>query len=448
MDTATELADQKAEEALLGSLLVDPTKILPVGQLLGPGGRGIFSEKRNDELYQILVAMAGEGEAIDLVTVGSRMHAEGKFDSIGMRSRLLELCSAVVSGAHARHYATIVRNLAMLRRLKATGVDVARRAPHVAPDEESINEFTTQVEEAIRSDFGRVSSSDGPQETAPTFQMISRRNFDSIILARDGAKTGLEELDQLWGSFLPDQLITIGGRTSSGKTSLALQVVSDVFRSPDKVCLAFSMEMSREEMCLRLIANETGIPIRAMQSKHLTHEQWDQLDRAVEARSRENFIVDETANPTILQVHHSAERIKARFGRLDLVLCDGIQLMRARAENRAQEIGKITRGLKNLAKEIGCPVIATTQLNRGESSDPERMPQLRDLKESSSIEQDSDIVILIWRPQPNDEKHAPTEAKVNVAKQRNGPTGIVELYWSPRHLMFRDAPKPMFAQQA
>lgn len=438
-------ADLDAEEALLGGLLLEPSRILAIAQLLGSGARGVFSEKRNDELFAVLVKMASEGEAIDLVTVGHRMYADGVFETIGMRSRLVQLISAVPSGAHARYHAGIVRNWAVIRRLSSTGVDMARRAPTIAPREEEITEFTDQVEEAIRSDFGRVSMSEGPQETVSTFRGIQSRNFPTIIESRDGIATGLTALDAHWGSFRPGQLITIGARTGGGKTSLALKIVSNAFRDLDRVVLYFSMEMSREELCQRMVAQETGLSMVAMREKKLEEGEWATLDDSVSRRERENFIVDETGRPSVGQVAQSAERIRARFGRIDLVVCDGVQLMQAKAENRSVEIGKITRGLKGLAKELGCPLIGTTQLNRGDTNKGNRVPQNHDLKESSSIEQDSDIVILLWRPDGSNPQESATSAKAHISKHRNGPTGIELLKWSGSNITFLDAERPLFA---
>lgn len=439
-------SDLEAECALLGGLCLEPHRILPIAQLLGSGGRGVFADRRNDDLYAILVKMAGEGEAIDTVTLGHRMFADGKFKSIGGRARIAHLLSFTPSGAHARHHAGIIRNWALLRRLAATGVDIAMRAPLVTPREEEITEFTAEVEDAIRSDFGRVSMSDGPKETAEVFATISARSFPPREIKHDGVKTGLADMDALWGSFGPGQFIVIGGRTSGGKTALAMQVVSNVFANPGSVVVYFSMEMTREELCQRLIAQETGIAITGMRRKQLDDEEWSKVDASVARREAENFIVDETGHPTVGQVQQSTERIRARFGRIDLVVCDGIQLMGAKAENRAQEIGKITRGLKSLAKELQCPLIGTTQLNRGDGTQKNRLPYCRDFKESSSIEQDADIAILLWRPDGSDSKEDPMSAKANVDKHRNGPTSIIELNWSPKHMLFRNAAKPLFAK--
>lgn len=438
-------ADLEAEECLLGALLMHPEKILPIAQLLGTGGRGVFSQKQNDQLYEILVKMAGEGEAIDVVTVGHRMHAEGKFVDLGMRSRLVMLIGKVFSAAHARHYAGIIRNRAVLRRFTEIGVDIARRAPEVPAYEEEISQFTAEVEEAIRSDFGRVSTLAGPQEMSEVWRKIGRPTVDEIAEARNAIRTGLMDVDELVPALTAGNFLVVGARTGGGKTSFELGIVANALRDKNRVVLYFSMEMSAEELTRRMVVADTGIPLSALKTGNMQQSQWDELNASLARREGEHFIVDETAHPTVQQVKHSAERIRARYGRLDLIVCDGIQLMKAKAEHRSEEIGRITRGLKATAKELQCPLVGSTQLNRGEGREANGIPYLRDIKESSSIEQDADCVVLLWRPDGRDKSQEMTSAKANVAKNRNGPTGMVPLTWDGERMVFRNYAPPIQA---
>jgi replicative DNA helicase len=411
----TTPANPEAEESVLGALLIDPDAVIKVASFLRADD---FYREKNGWIYQVVLDLHERREPADFVTVVDELERRNLLQETGGAAYIISLINNTPTAVHVEHYAHIVERAATLRRLIGAASQIASLAYEEADD---LDEVVDRAEQLI---FG-VSERRVRRDLTPIRQIMHgvvdridflHRNKGGIL----GVPSGFTKLDKLLGGFQKSDLIVLAARPAVGKTSLALNIAANAAKRYGQRVAFFSMEMSNEQLVQRLLSAETGIDQQRLRLGEIED--------------------DDTPAMSALELRTKARRLQAEFG-LDLVIVDYLQLMRSdsRAENRVQEISYITRSLKSLARELEAPLIALSQLSRAVESRSDHKPILSDLRESGSIEQDSDIVMFIYREElvkeNTDRKNI---ADIIVAKHRNGPTDTVPLYFNKEVTRFGD----------
>jgi replicative DNA helicase len=425
----------EAEEAVLGSILIDPEALFRVSPFLK--GEDFYIQK-NAWLYEAVLALHERREPIDFVTLCDELERQGQLEEVGGAAYVTHLINAVPSAIHVEAYGHIVEQSAIRRRLISAASQIAQLAYQEAAD---IDQTVDQAEQALFA----VSQRRITRDLAP-IQDIIRSYYDRIeyLYAHQGeplgVPTGYTDLDRLLGGLQRSDLVIIAARPSVGKTSLCLSIGRNAARYGQRVAI-FSLEMSSEQIVQRLVSADTGIDTQRLRLGDLQEEEWPLFVQATGKLSDLPIFIDDTPSASVLQLRTKARRLHAEHG-LDLVLVDYLQLMTGgtRSENRVQEVSYISRSLKALARELDVPVVAASQLSRAVEQRTEKVPVLADLRESGSLEQDADIVIFIYR---DELYHPDTErqhiADIIIAKHRNGPTGSIQLFFRNRLAQFLDA---------
>jgi replicative DNA helicase len=416
----------EAERSILGAILLDDKAIFTVLESLSSQDFYLESHRRIFEKMSLLTA---QSRAVDLVTLKDELQRSDQLESAGGPAYLASLTDGLPRAVNIEHYAHIVREKATLRRLIQISNEIMARSYQ---SEESAGEILEQVERAIFELAGqqfRVGFSPIDPLVSTVYQQIEEvANRKTLVT---GIETGFTELDKMTAGLHPADLIIVAARPALGKTSLALNIAQHVAIKKRQAVGIFSLEMSKEQLVKRLLCAEAEIDAHKVNTGFLNKEDWGRLGRAAEALSQTRIFIDDSANVSVTEMRSKARRLKQEHG-LDLLIVDYLQLMSGserRYENRTQEISQISRGLKAIAKELAVPVLAISQLSRAvEARRGDHRPQLSDLRESGSIEQDADIVLFIYR----EEMHNPTEensgvAELIIGKQRNGPTGSMQL---------------------
>ncbi len=419
-------ANPEAEEAVLGSLLIDPDAVLKVASFLEADD---FYREKNGWIYQAVLDLHERREPADFVTLTDELERRNILQEVGGAAYITALINSVPSAVYVEHYAHIVERTATLRRL----IDAAGQIAALAYEEaEDVGEVVDRAEQLVFNVSERRVRRDLMPVRQVMHEVVDRIDFlhrhQGQIL---GVPTGFTQLDRLLGGFQKSDLIILAARPSVGKTSLSLNFALNAARRYRKVVAFFSLEMSAEQLVQRLLAMETGIDQQRLRKGEIQDHEWDMLMAAAGELSSTMLFIDDTPALSALELRTKARRLQAEHG-LDMVVVDYLQLMRGdnRSENRVQEISYISRSLKSLARELETPLIALSQLSRAIESRTDHKPMLSDLRESGAIEQDADIVMFIYREdmvKENSEKK--NIADVIVAKHRNGPTDSIPLYF-------------------
>ena len=425
----------EVEQVVLGAMLKDPEAVYRVLEVIHDPAD--FYSPRHQMIFEAARDLAGEAEPVDIVTVANRLQDKGQIDKVGGRVYLVELVEQIASTGNVGAYAKIVLEKSVVRRLIATSNEIVKSCYSA---ELEADELLDQAEANIfaisesRLRKGFVPIKDLIDQTLDTFTMRQR---EAVLT---GLPTGFVDLDEQTLGLHRGELIVIAGRPSMGKTALAMNIVENICTraGESKSAGVFSLEMSKEALVLRMLCGRARVNQHKVRSGSLDDAGWRRLPIAGDALKKARLYIDDSASLTPLDLRAKARRLKAQHG-LDVVVVDYIQLMHStsRTENRQQEIALITRSLKSLAKELDIPVVALSQLSRAvEHRGYEKRPQLADLRESGAIEQDADVVLLLNRPEfylSPEERSLPKnqsvigKAEVNIAKQRNGPTGSKEM---------------------
>lgn len=419
-------ANPEAEEAVLGSLLIDPDAVLKVASFLAPDD---FYREKNAWIYRAILDLHERREPADFVTLVDELERRNILHEVGGAAYITSLINNVPSAVYVEHYGRIVERTATLRRL----IDAASRITALAYEgAEDVNEVVDRAEQLIFNVSERRIRRDLRPVGQVMHQVVDRieylhRHQGEVL----GVPSGFTKLDKLLGGFQKSDLIIVAARPSVGKTSLAMNFALNAARKYRKVVALFSLEMSAEQLVQRLLAMETGIDQQRLRRGEISEHDWDVLMAAAGELSGTMLFIDDTPAMSALELRTKARRLQAEHG-LDLMIVDYLQLMRGdtRSENRVQEISYISRSLKSLARELEVPLIALSQLSRAVETRSDHKPQLSDLRESGAIEQDSDVVMFIYREdmvKENSEKK--NIADIIVAKHRNGPTDTVPLYF-------------------
>lgn len=423
----------EAEKSVLGSVLLDKDALISVSGWLQPGH---FYDDRHAIIYQNILELFEHGLPIDLVTVSDRLKKKKQLTKIGGRAYLTELASFVPTSAHAEEYGNIVKENATRRGLMASASEITTLSMDESVD---INEVVDRSEtllfnvaqEGVRSNFVHVKEllKDAYERAAHA------KGTDDYA----GISTGYRDLDVLLGGFQKSDLVILAARPSVGKTSLALDMMRHAALVEKKNVAFFSLEMSNMQIMDRLLGMQSGIPFWEIRTNKLNDEKIVKLANTMGELGDANIYIDDMAGQHINQVRTKARRLALEHG-VDIIFVDYLQLMHGSSkESRTLEVSEVSQGLKNLAKELNIPVIALSQLSRAIEQRQGRRPQLSDLRESGSIEQDADVVIFLDREEtwnPDTEKKG--SAEIFVAKHRNGPTGNVELAFVKEIASFRN----------
>jgi replicative DNA helicase len=417
------------EASLLGSILIDQDAIVKIADVV----KAIdFYDERHRHIYESCVRLYEQGSPIDIITLSEDLKAEGVLQQVGGASYLTQLTNTVPTATHAEQYAGIVATKSIRRRLIAASNEIAQ----IGFDEkrtiaELVEEAETKLFEVsqrhIKNDI--ISMED---ILAESFERLDGLHKDKGTIR--GIPTGYRDLDNMLAGFQRSDLVILAARPSMGKTALALNLAQNVAVSSSFSVLMFSLEMSKEQLVDRLLASEAGVNSWNLRTGNLSDADFEKIGHAMGTLSEAKFYIDDTPGITVSELRTKARR-EAHKHELGLIVVDYLQLMSGGArfggsENRVQEISEISRGLKGIARELNVPILALSQLSRSVESRSPQIPQLADLRESGSIEQDADVVMFIYREDYyNPESERPNIMDILIRKHRNGPTGKVELYF-------------------
>ena len=423
--------NREAEEALIGSILINPDAYLEVAGFLQADD---FYIHRHRFIWQAICRLQERRSSLDLLTVSDELDRLGCLVEIGGPAYLSALIGGTPTSVHAEAYARIVEQTAVRRRM----LEAANQVAKLAYQQDAALE--TVIEDSERAIFA-VSQRPLGRDLRPAstvldelFDQVEQRSKQNGIF---GIPTGFIDLDRLLGGMQPSDLLIVAGRPGMGKTSLLLSTIRCAAQTHKKCVALFSLEMSAGQMAQRLVSQQTGIDSQRLRTGRLNEHEWPLFTESVEAISETRLFLDDTPAITPSQLSAKCRRLQAERG-LDLVVIDYLQLMSGggRFENRTQEIAHISRQLKVLARELNLPVLAAAQLSRAVEQRADKRPVLSDLRESGSIEQDADVVLFLYRPE---DKEPLTQVEVEVAKHRNGPVGQVKLAFNPAATRFDNA---------
>lgn len=424
----------EAEESVLGAVLLDSDAANLALEKLQPDD---FYRPAHQAIFESVLSLFNKNEPIDAVTVAEGLRRSDMLERIGGLGYLTELIDAVPATSNIEHYAAIVEEHALRRRLMRVGGDIGKLATEV--DQDIVN-VLDKAEQAVYA----VSEKRVGEGLAPIDPLLGPAIERAEELHRHGAEvtglsTGLRDLDRKLTGLHPTNLIIIAARPGMGKTSLALNMAQNAAIHGEPVAF-FTLEMSREEVVSRMLCSQGRIDSQRLRTGRLTESDFSKLSSAANVLYKKPIFVDDSAGLTVTEIRAKCRRLKRRQG-LGLVVVDYLQLMQGTAgENRQQEIAIISRSLKNLARELDVPVIGVSQLNRSLEQREDKRPRLGDLRESGAIEQDADIVLFIYRHEYYNPEAIETKgiAEVAVAKHRQGSTGRVDLTYLPEFTLFSD----------
>ena len=425
----------EAEQSVLGSMLIDSRCIAEVIGILKPED---FYLTQNREIYETIYTMFNYSQVIDPVTVLDKMKERGVYDEATSSSYLMQLMDITPTAANVTRYAEIVRDKALLRGILGAANDIA----------ETVNEGVGSAQDILEAAEKKIYAlrNGGSSDSLEHIGTILLKVFDRLAeLAQSendfpGISTGLKDLDRKINGLNKSDLILIAARPGMGKTSIALNIALHAAKHTDKAVVLFSLEMSREQLGMRLISNESFVDNQKLVTGKLSEDEWNRIGVASSALSQTDIRVDDNPSLSVAEMNAKCRRID----NLGLVIIDYLQLMTSagngrQSENRVNVVSDISRALKIMAKELNVPVICLSQLSRANESRADKRPILSDLRESGAIEQDADEVLFLYRDEYyNENTEEKNVAECIVAKNRHGETGTVKLQWLPQYTTFAD----------
>lgn len=416
--------NKEAEQSVLGAVFLSKEALTTAIEILRPED---FYKTAHQRIFQTMVDLYEKGEPVDLVTVTADLSDHKLLDEVGGVTYITEIASSVPTAANIEYYAKIVEEKSLLRRLIHTATKIANDG---YSREDDVTEIVADAEKYIM-EIGQNRNSGGFQairdvllETYERIEILSQRRGDIT-----GIPTGYTDLDKMTAGFQRSDLIILAARPSVGKTAFALNVAQNVAARAGETVAIFSLEMGATQLVQRMICAEGNLDASRMRSGALEEDDWQKLTMAIGTLAKAPIFIDDTPGVTVQDIRAKCRRLQAERG-LGMILIDYLQLIqgRGKGDNRQQEVSEISRTLKGIARELNVPVIALSQLSRGVEQRQDKRPMMSDIRESGSIEQDADIVAFLYRDDYYDKE---TENKnvieIIIAKQRNGPTGTVEL---------------------
>lgn len=424
----------EAEQSVLGAILLEESNIARAEEILSPDD---FYSTAHAKIFETMLALHDERKPIDSVTLVNLLKNRGILEEVGGPGYIANLVAQVPLYTNYEEYCKIVQEKATIRALIDTATEILNESYGQYDDVEAVIESAEQgifrvSQGKKRGDF--VSIADTLGETMTQIEKIEK-NKGKLT----GLSTGFEELNYYTSGLQKSDLIFVAARPSMGKTAFALNLAQNAALKENASVAIFSLEMSRAQLVQRMLCAESLVDSNKIRKGELDAEDWDSISMGYTRLFSAGIYIDDTPGVTLSEVRSKCRRMKSEKG-LDLILIDYLQLMsgRGKAENRQNEISEISRGLKGLAREMDCPLICLSQLSRAPDSRPDHHPVLADLRESGSIEQDADVVMFLYREHYYNKEAEPHIAELDIAKQRNGPTGRMKLAWLPEYTKFND----------
>ncbi len=415
----------EAERTVLGALMLDKDAIIKVADMIHVGD---FYKESHNLIYEAMLALYEKSDPLDVLSISNELEEQNKIDEIGGASYLASLVSGVASASNITYYAKIIQKKAILRRLISAAAKINEMGYNESEDVEKTLDDAEQLlfglsEKSLKQEFTPIKTILGD-----AFDRLDDLHKNKGEMR--GVPTGFTDLDDLLSGFQKSDLIILAARPSVGKTSLALDIARQVGTQSNIPVGIFSLEMSADQLVDRMIAAEGDVDLWRLRTGNLKDSDFVNINETMGTLSEAPIFIDDTSSANIMEMRTMARRLQAEHD-LGLIIIDYLQLMEGRSnESRVQEISEISRGLKMLAKELNIPIVALSQLSRAVESRPDQRPKLSDLRESGSIEQDADVVMFIYR---EDRVNPDTEnkgiAEIIVAKHRNGPVGVKQLYF-------------------
>jgi len=428
----------EAEQSVIGSMIMDREAIMAASEIIVSED---FYQHQYGVIFDTMVELYNEGKPVDMITLQNRLREKDVPPEISSLEFARDLLDVVPTSANVRHYAQIVQEKSMLRKMIKVTEEIANTCYLARERTEDIMEDT---EKKVFELLQRRSSGD----YVPIKEVVLNA-LDKIEKASKnkgtvtGIPTGFIDLDYKTSGFQPSDLILIAARPSMGKTAFVLNIAQNMAFKEGKTVAIFSLEMSKEQLVNRLFSLESKVDSQALRTGNLTDEDWAKLIEGAAVVGKSNLIIDDTPGISVSELRSKCRKFKLEHN-LGIIIIDYLQLMTGgkRIESRQQEISEISRSLKAVARELNVPVVALSQLSRAVEQRPDHRPMLSDLRESGAIEQDADVVMFIYRDDYyNKDTEKKNIAEIIIAKQRNGPIGTVELVWLPNYTKFANMKK-------
>jgi len=434
--------DLAAEQSVLGGMLLSKDAIADVIEILRSND---FYRPAHEIIYESIIELYGHGEPVDAVTLSAELTKRGEIAKVGGAPYLHTLLSSVPTAANANYYARIVREQSILRKLIEAGTKVVQLG---YAGEGEVDDTVDKAQAEIFAVTERRASEDYVKLNTLLPEALDQIEAISRGTVVEGVMTGFKELDILTNGLHPSNMIVLAARPAMGKSTLGLDIARNASIHNKATSVIFSLEMSRSEITMRMLSAEARVPLNSIRSGQLSDEDWSRLARRMGEISEAPLFIDDSPNLSMMEIRAKARRLKQRHD-LKLIIIDYLQLMTSgkKVENRQQEVSEFSRQLKLLAKELEIPVIAISQLNRSPEQRSDKRPMLSDLRESGSIEQDADVVILLHRDDVYDSQNRPGEADLMVAKHRNGPTKTITVSAQLHYSRFVNMPPAYSARE-
>lgn len=424
----------EAEKSVLGSVLQSKEALFEVLEVLEPDD---FYSEHHKEVFEAVKELNRRAEPVDILTVSEELKKRNTLAMVGGRAFVASLPTEAPSTSNAESYAHIIKEKAILRSLIAASADILDRSYKDKTDSQEVLNFAEQeIFNIARAKQKKDYTSLGDVLIENINQIDAMaQNSGNLI----GLTTGFIDLDDKTAGLQKSNLIIVAARPAMGKTAFVLNIAQNAAIKGNATVLMFSLEMSKEELGMRMLSSDTCIDLAKLKKGDLNRGEWDDLYIGIDRLTKAGIYIDDTPGISLMEMKNKCRRLKAEKG-LDLIIVDYLQLMETKAESRQQEISKLSRSLKILAKEMDCPVLVLSQLSRAVEQRMEKRPQLSDLRESGAIEQDADLVMFLYRdeyynPETTDK---PNTCEIIIAKHRGGSTGTVELAWLGKYTKFAD----------
>jgi len=427
----------EAEESVLGAMLLSPTAVGTVSEILAASD---FYRESHAKMFRAALGLWGKGEPVDAITLANELDERSELDAVGGQARVAELAALVPSTSNVEHYARIVKEMATLRGLVRAGQEITRLGQDRPGEVTDLVDRAEQIvfelgQQRVTSDFAHI-------------ETLLKESFERITQLYEagseitGIPSGFRELDLLTSGFQPGNLVILAARPSMGKSALGLCIAANLGVRHEIPVALFTLEMSKAEVTQRMMCSEAKVESQRLRSGRLAPDDWPRLTTACDRLMKAPIYVDDTGSTTIMELRSKARRLKSREPKLGLILVDYLQLMTSGStvENRVQEVSQISRALKVLARDLEVPIVAMSQLSRAVEQRHDKRPILSDLRESGSLEQDSDLVAFVYRDEYylGEESDQQGIAEIHLSKHRNGPTGTVKLSFLRRYAKFAD----------
>jgi replicative DNA helicase len=425
----------EAEQSVLGAILLSERALysLVIEEGLKPED---FYRRRHQLIYEAMLALYAESEPIDVLTVTEQLRSSSALEEAGGQAAVDGLAASVPAAGNARHYARIVREHSLLRRLIATTYDIQTSVAQQDGDAREIVERAERLMLEVAHDDRQKDFRSIEEILHDEIDKLHRLSLEGTALT--GTPSGFKDLDEMTGGFQPGNLVIIAARPSMGKSALVCNIAENATIQHQRPVALFSLEMSETELAQRFVASQARIKGDDLRKGRVAENKWPKILEASQRLASAPLFVDDSSDMSLLEIRAKSRRLHQQHG-LGMIIVDYLQLLRAdgRIENRVEQIGQMSRGLKILARELQCPVLALSQLNRGVEQRTDKRPVLSDLRESGSIEQDADLVAFIYRDEYYDkESEREGEADIIIAKHRNGAIGEVTLTFQKEYPKF------------